>query len=328
MTSLVTGAGGFVGSALVGRLLADGHRVRGLVRTPGTPELWRPFATHPRLELFKGDVTEAASLREATAGVDTVFHLAGIRRSPRRETFFQVNTEGTRHICEAMVASGTRRLVLCGSLAATGPSSAERPRQEEDPFSPQEPYGESKARAEELAFSYAPRLEVSSVRPARIFGPGDRENLPFFKLVRKGVQLQLGGGPRPLSLVDVDDVVELLVRAAQRPEAVGEAFFAAAEGTTTFEKIQDQIADELHTRARRVYLPQLALRTAAIAADLFSTVSRRHLPLNRKLARQLLAPAWTCATDKALRRLGFQARITAEESVRRSARWYQEHQWI
>src|SRR4029079_19006956 len=86
-------------------------------------------------------------------------------------------------------------------------------------------YGESKAEAERIALGTV-GLEVSVARSPRILGPGDSEKLVLLRIVKRGVRLEVGGGPRPLSVVDVDDVVELLLLLATRPEAVGEAFFA------------------------------------------------------------------------------------------------------
>jgi dihydroflavonol-4-reductase len=280
------------------------------------------------LEIHLGDVTDPPSLARAFQGVEVVFHLAGVRRAPSRQLFFKVNAEGTRNVCEAMVQSGVRRLVFCGSLAASGPSSPDRPRLEEDPLRPQEWYGESKAEGERIAFSYRARLEVTSARPCRILGPGDRENLAFFKLVRKGIRLSIGGGPRPLSLIDVQDVANFLILLAQHPRAEGEAFFVAAPGTMTVEEVEDRAASALGIVPRTLRVPPIALQALALLADGASLVLRRRLPLNRKLARQLLAPAWTCSTAKAERLLGFRAAVSIGDSIDRSAAWYQRHGWV
>ena len=72
----------------------------------------------------------------------------------------------------------------------------------------------------------------------------------------------------------------------------------------------------------------LALTALATVADGVSTVSGKKLPLNRKLARQLLAPAWTCSGEKATRLLGFRATRGIEDSLRRSAAWYREKGWL
>lgn len=324
MRTAITGGGGFVGGWLARALLAQGNQVRSVVRQSGQMKE-EPLTG---LEVCLGDVTDPPSLARAFEGMEVVFHLAGLRRAPSRQLFIKVNTEGTRNVCEAMLRSGARRLVFCSSLAASGPSSVDRPRLEDDPPCPQEWYGESKAEGERIAFSYRDRLEVTSARPCRILGPGDRENLAFFRLVRRGIRLSIGGGPRPLSLVDVQDVANFLILLAQHPRAEGEAFFVAAPGTMTLEQVEDRAASALGVVPRTLRLPPIALESLALLADGASVVLRRRLPLNRKLARQLLAPAWTCSSAKAERLLGFRAAISIGDSIDRSAAWYQRHGWV
>ncbi len=323
MHALITGAGGFVGQALARRVAASGHRVRGLLRGPLPPQPWGEA-----LEWVTGDVTQPASLESALSGVDVVFHLAGIRRAPLRSAFFKVNAEGTRTVCDASWRSGVRRLVLASSLAAVGPSRPDRPHVESDPFRPEEWYGESKAEAERIALQPRGALEVTVARPPRILGPADRENLVFFKLIRRGLRLSIAGGPRPLSVVDVDDVVDFLVLLAERPEAVGEAFFCPAPGTTTLEDIQEQGAATLGVHPRTLRLSPSLLQALATAADGVSRITGRSLPLNRKLAKQLLAPAWTCSGEKAAGRLGWRPRVSIQDSIARSARWYLSEGWL
>ncbi|AGC42990.1 hypothetical protein MYSTI_01658 [Myxococcus stipitatus DSM 14675] len=327
MRALITGAGGFLGVWLAQALAARGDTVTCLLR-PGGDASGLSGIDHTRAE---GDVTDPASLRPAVEGQDVVFHLAGVRRGATREDFMHVNAEGTRHLCDAMVAAGHRpRMVLVGSLAAMGPSSASRPHVEEDPFQPYEWYGESKAEAERIAFSYGDRLPVTVSRPPRILGPRDRENLTFFRLVKKGLRLELGGGPRPLTMIDVEDVVDALILQAEHPRAVGEAFFCAGPGgkTLSLEGVQDLCAQALGLQPRTARVSPWVLKAIASAADGLSRVSGRKLPLNRKLARQLLAPAWTCSGAKAERLLGFRPRRDLEDSIRRSALWYVEHGWL
>ncbi len=323
MRVLITGANGFLGSALSRRMVGDGHRVRALVR-PGSDA---SALEGVGVERVPGDVTDTASVQRAVEGAEVVFHLAGLRRAPERSAFFRVNAEGTRTVCEAMLRVGARRMVLAGSLAAVGPSLPERPHVETDPFAPEEWYGESKAEAERIALGTA-GLEVTVARPPRILGPGDRENLVFFRLVKRGIRLEIGGGPRPLSVVDVDDVVELLLLLAARPEAAGEACFAPGPDQTTLEEIQTLGAEVLGVRPRTLRLSPRRLRALAAMADGFSRLTGKHLPLNRKLARQLLAPAWTCSGEKARARLGWVPRIDARTSIARSAAWYQAHGWL
>jgi len=317
MRTLVTGAGGFLGQALVRALVARQAPVRALVRRAGqAPAL-------PGVEELVGDATDPAALDAAVTGVDVVFHLAGVRRAAERDEFFRVNVGSTRLLLDACAARtpSLRRFVLAGSRAAAQPSATGVA--EEAPLRPAEWYGESKAEAERVAFQYTDRLPVAVARPPRIMGPGDRENLLFFQVARRGWALRFGGD-RPLSWIDVDDCVRGLLLLAERPEAVGQAFFLASEEVTTIEGLMLAAAAALGVTPRRVDVPGPILSAAAALADLVTRLTGRKLPLNRKLARQILAPGWVCDPGKARRLLGFTAPTRLSESIGRAATWYRE----
>jgi dihydroflavonol-4-reductase len=319
MKALVTGAGGFLGTALVRVLGSQGHAVRALLRPGGSGG----GIAGPGVEVVRGDVMDAASLPAAVAGCDVVFHLAGARRGTRREDFLAVNAEGTRRLLEACRerAPGLRRFVLAGSLAAAGPSATGR--REEEPLAPAEWYGESKAEAERIALAWRDRLPVTVARPPRITGPGDRENLFFFRLARRGVVVGVTGAPRPLSFVDVEDCARGLLLLAERPEALGEVFFLAHPDRTDLEELQREAGRALGVEPRTVRIPPAVLRAAGAAADGASRLLGRRLPLSRKMVGQLLAPGWTCDASKAARLLGFRATVGLVESLAQSARWYE-----
>ena len=107
-----------------------------------------------------------------------------------------------------------------------------------DPFEPVEAYGASKAEAERVTLSFAGRLPVAVARPPRITGPGDRENLLLFRLAARRILLSPSGPARPLSFVDVEDCARGMLLLAERPEAVGEAFFLARPDRTDLEGLQ------------------------------------------------------------------------------------------
>ncbi len=320
MRALVTGAGGFLGLALTRALRARGDEVRALVR--------RPSAALDALgaEVVLGDATDPAAARRAVEGCGTIFHLAGLRRARDPGEFLRVNAGGTRVVLEAAlaVAPALSRFVLAGSLAAAGPSRT--PLAEDAPLRPVEPYGVSKAEAERIALAFADRLPVAVARPPRIMGPGDRENLLFFRIAARGLALDLGD--RPLSWIDVDDCARGLLLLAERPEARGEAFFLASAERTTALALMSEAARALGVRARRVPVPAPLLRGVARASDALSRATGRRLPISRKLAAQVLAPGWACDPGKARARLGFEATTSLAESVSRAAAWYRAERWL
>ncbi|MBI5069546.1 MAG: NAD-dependent epimerase/dehydratase family protein [Deltaproteobacteria bacterium] len=321
MRALVTGAAGFLGGVLVHRLTERGVAVRALFRGEA-PSL--PAGAEP----CRADVTDQASLASAVEGCDLVFHLAGVRRAAVRDEFMAVNADATRSLLEACLARGAARtrFVLAGSLAAAGPSRTGR--REEEPLEPAEWYGESKAEAERITLSYRDRLPVTVARPPRIVGPGDRENLLFFKLAARGLVLRLSGPERPISWIDVEDCARGFLLLAERPEAVGEPFFLASAERTSLAGLLASAARVLGVRTRDVPLPASLLSAAAALADLVTRATGRRLPLNRKLARQLLAPGWACDPGKARERLGFVAETPLSDSIERSARWYRAQGWL
>jgi nucleoside-diphosphate-sugar epimerase len=318
MRALVTGAGGFLGGALVRLLSGRGRAVRAMVRGEAPP-------FPPGVEVARGDVTDGRALARAVEGCDLVFHLAGVRRGAGRDDFMRVNAEGTRLLLEACLAAGAgrSRFVLAGSIAAAGPSL--RGRREDEPLEPVEWYGESKAEAERIALSYRDRLPVAVARPPRVMGAGDRENLLFFRLAARRIVLRILGGERPLSWIDVGDCAEGFLALAERPEAAGQSFFLASAELTSVVGLQREIARALSVRPFEVPVPPAALRGLGAAADLATRLTGRRLPVNRKLVRQILAEGWTCDPSKARSLLGFVARTPLSESIDRSARWYREN---
>jgi nucleoside-diphosphate-sugar epimerase len=236
----------------------------------------------------------------------------------------RVNAGSTRAALEACLAAAPqlRRFVLAGSAAAGGPSA--EPRREDGPFAPVEPYGASKAEAERILRAYADRLPVTVLRPPRIMGPGDRENLFFFRIAKAGFAIGFSGPPRPLSWIDVDDCARGFLVAAERPEAVGEVFHLAHPDPTDAPSLMAAIGDALAVKTRRVTVPAPALRAAAAASALLTRLGGPRLPLNPKLAAQLLAPGWRVDASKARDRLGFEATTPLAASIAAAVRWYRE----
>jgi nucleoside-diphosphate-sugar epimerase len=126
----------------------------------------------------------------------------------------------------------------------------------------------------------------------------------------------------------VDDCARGFVALGERPEAVGRAFFLASRETTTAGAIMAEAARALGVRAWRVPVPAPLLRALAAAADAVTDATGRRLPLNRKLATQLLAPGWVCDPSAARDLLGFDARTPFADSIERAGRWYVARGWL
>lgn len=173
MEYFVTGATGFVGGELVEQLVAAGHDVAALVRTPSATDLPEP------VRVVEGDITEKASMRDAMAGVDGVFHLAAWYQvgDPDVETAERVNVEGTRNVLELVDELDVPKAVYTSTLAVFSDTGGERPDESYRYDGPHlTTYDRTKweAHYEVAAPMAAAGLPLVTVLPGVVYGPGDR----------------------------------------------------------------------------------------------------------------------------------------------------------
>ena len=323
---LVTGANGFVGSHLVESLLAEGYRVRCLVRRSSD----LGFIRHLPVELVYGDVARGDGLDAACAGIDAVCHFAGVTKARDRETYYRVNAGGTRHMLAACerVAPHLRRFVYASSLAAIGPSPDGQLVDESHPPNPLTHYGRSKLQGEEYCREFADRLPLVILRPPAVYGPRERDILFYFQTVGRGVKLLLGRGERRASFIFVQDLVSLTRLVLEDDRAIGQTYFAAESQSYDWREMSEMIASAMDKRAARVILPEWLLPVIAAAAGLQSWFTGQPALLNDQQLLELRQRYWVCSAEKARRELGFEAQYDLETGIRLTAQWYQENGWV
>ena len=234
--ALVTGAGGFVGSHLVERLVAEGFTVRAFVRYTSTGRAgWLdtlPVATRGAVEIVCGDVRDDAAVAAAVAGVDTVFHLAALIGIPyslqHPRDVVETNVGGTLNVLLAAREAGVRRLVHASTSEVYG--SAQRvPIDETHALCAQSPYAASKIAAEKLVESFhaAYGLPAVVLRPFNIFGPRQSARAVIPAVIRQALasdEIHLGAATPTRDFNFVADTVDAFVRAGRAPAAVGGVF--------------------------------------------------------------------------------------------------------
>jgi CDP-glucose 4,6-dehydratase len=273
--SLVTGGHGFVGSHLVGGLLARGDEVRVLDRPePRTADVGGPrrsgldlLGLRDQVELAEGDLRDGEAVSAAVAGCDSVFHLAaqtivGVARESPLETL-EVNVRGAWNVFEACREHGVARVLFASSDKAYG-ASPELPYREDFPLRAANPYDASKAAADIVARSYANAygLPLAVTRFANIYGGGD---LNFSRLIPETTIAALDGRPPVIrsdgsperDFLHVDDAVSayLAIEAAlDGGGARGEAFNAGGERPHSVREVVDLIAAAAGTGVEPEYL--------------------------------------------------------------------------
>ena len=272
--ALVTGATGFVGSAVVRALLQQGWQVRALARA-GSDR--RNLDALP-IELAGGDLADRASLERALEGCETLFHVAAHYRlgAPDPAQLYATNVEGTARIIEAALAARIARIVYTSSVATIGIPADGSPGNEDTPVSLADMIGHYKRskflaeqRALEAARAGAP---VVIVNPSTPVGPGDIRPTPTGQMV-----LDAANGRMPayvdtgLNVVHVDDVAAGHLLALEHGR-VGERYILGGQDMTLRE-ILAAIAQLSGRAAPRIRLPRAPLLPAAYVAEIVARLS-------------------------------------------------------
>jgi nucleoside-diphosphate-sugar epimerase len=327
MTVIVTGAAGFIGGRLVGALASAGEEVRCLVRRPGAIE--SPAGSRFHLADFRrADLGVADSVFE---NVDTIYHVAGATRAVSAAAFHEANVAITeRLLARASRRGAAPRFVYISSQAAAGPTPAgQGALTEEDLPLPIEAYGRSKLAAERAVLGASNKLPVTILRPVAVYGPGDRDFLSIFRLVRRGLAIYPGIRDATVTTIFIDDLVRGVIAAAHAPAAVGGTYFMGRQQSATWRAIYQSAAEIAgRQRLREIDIPLPLVRIGAIAGDLFGLLTR-HPPLLTNGKAALATPRfWTCSSARAQRDFGFVATTSLHDGLRATYDWYLRNKWL
>lgn len=335
--ALITGASGFIGGHLAEHLVQRGDEVRCLVRRPQSCHLLRQTGA----QLFQGDVTQPASLHDAIAGVDVVYHLAALTSALRDADMTSVNHGGAMNVAHACAAQKKPPIhVFVSSVAAAGPVARDQVRTEADVETPISRYGRSKRLGELAVAEFAHLVPTTIVRPGIVFGERNRDMLPIFSAIERfRVHAQAGFLSPKLSMIYVKDLVEILVRAAEQGVRISPQpsesnygqgiYFACAPEFPTYGELGRMIARVLgHSR---VFIWRMGGPLPWLAAALNEMIGRLRGTsdtFNLDKIREARAASWACSPAAVERDLRFKPTQSLEEQLAITAQWYRDNRWI
>jgi nucleoside-diphosphate-sugar epimerase len=327
-TTVITGATGWLGRALVARLLDTPFRprLRLLARTTAEAHLLKSLGD---VEIVIGDIAKPDTIPRLLHGTGAhvdLIHTAGIIHPRRTREFFEVNTNGTRNVAEAALDHGVRRLVHVSSNSpfGTNPQPADTFRAIE-PYNPYYGYGRSKMEGELAVFEAVDRgLDATIVRPPWFYGPFQPpRQTTFFRLVRAGRFPVVGDGEQRRSMVYIDNLVDGVLAAQLACAASGKGYWVADDRAYTVNEIVATVGralwDEGFTvKAPSARLPAVAGRLAELGDRIVQRLGRYQQQLH-----VLGEMNHTIACDISVTRneLGYEPRVELYEGMRRSIRW-------
>lgn len=324
MNVLVTGGTGFIGSRLTLRCLEQGHHVRVLAQENTDAESANRRGIEDRgAEVVLGSVTNVEPGTPLLEDIDVVFHLAAIQHEMDipDAVFREVNVGGTRRMLEAADAGAVRHFVHGSTIGVYGDPAGVLD-EETDP-DPDNIYGETKLEGERLALSFSDRLPVTAIRIPEVYGPGDRRLLKLFRGINDGTFPLIGSGENLHHLIFVEDLVDGLLGAAEKPAAAGEVYLLAGEKAVSTNEMVETVAEVLETDPPRWRFPLPPFVVLATLLELTLRPLGVQPPLHRRRL-DFFRKSFTLSTEKAESRLGFEPTVGFEEGARRTARWYWE----
>lgn len=316
MLTLVTGAKGFVGKELCNRLILQGVRVRGTVRSS---------SAQCHLDFYRAcEITAITDWTDLLREVDTVIHLAARvhvmfdKSADPLSEFRRTNVEATINLAKQAADMGIKRFIFISSVKVNGESTEPGGvySADDDP-GPEDAYGVSKFEAEQALLNLAAEsaMEVVIIRPPLVYGPGVKAN--FANMIRwlaSGVPLPLGAiTNNRRSLVALDNLVDLIITCIDHPAAANQIFLVSDGEDLSSAELLTRMAKALGKPVRLFFVPIPILKLGAIL-------------LNKRSIFQRLCGSLQVDIEKTRQLLGWNPPITIDEGLRRAAQSEDKHE--
>lgn len=320
MKIFLTGATGFIGGHLAPRLLRDGHELRCLVRSPGKAGRLEALGA----ATVTGDVTDRASVERALPGCDCVVHLANVYSFWERDrgVYARVNVEGTRHVMEAALAAGVRRVVHVSSCVGFGrPADAtfsETSAPGPERFSE---YARTKHAGDLVAWKLQEErgLPLVTVMPGAVVGPGDTKATGAYvrALVTRRMPARVMEGSI-LTFVHVRDVAEAIARVVARDGLAGQRFLVGNE-RLSFGEINRLVSEIAGVPLPALAMPDWLAGLGAATLTALSGLTGQPPPWGMSVDQmRTMKQGFAFDGGKAARELGFAytpVRVALEEMI-------------
>lgn len=326
--AIVTGGGGFLGRAIIGKLLEEGYEVANYSRGD------YPDLRKMGVKIIRGDLGNLEETKKGFEGFDVVFHVAAkVGYWGNKEDYRKVNVDGTKNVIEACERNGIKDLVFTSSPSVIFDGKDMEGVDESVPY-PKEydsPYSETKAEAERLVMAAnSKELRTISLRPHLIWGPGDSHLIPeIIARAKNGKITRIGKGRNVADMVYVDNAADAHIMADKalrdNPDCRGKAFFISNDDPQNVWGFINRLVTLVGAPPIKRSVPTGLAFVGAVFTELFYKIFRKGKdpPLSRFLVRELSTSHWY-DISAAKKELGFVPKVSIDEGLKRLKVWIDE----
>lgn len=323
MRIAITGANGFIGSSLTRCLMNQGHEVTALVRKSGNVAL---LPIKARVEEI--DYSSLESIQATFTAQDIIIHTAALTRADNWEEMKSVNVTLVENVVQAVNASDNiKQFIFLSSQASAGMGTKDQPKTEEDIPQPLTWYGKSKLMAEEIIRNRLQK-EWTIIRPVSVYGPGDKDFLESFKLLKNHISVSLGIIDKYISLIYIDELCLFISKCLDNKNAYHQVFFASDGQTYTHKRFNDALQNAVPTFSLQLTIPDALGFYVAAIGELRNKLKPKSSLVNLQKFKEMSGRYWTVSIDKARNLLDFNPKPNLSQNLHKTWLWYKEQGWL
>ena len=321
---VLTGANGFVGSALAKKLHDNGNDVICLIRKNSNTNLIEHKSTIRQI-----DYSDIDSLESVIRNADIFIHIAALTRARKWDTFKKNNIDLTNKLLQICNKHSIKQFILLSSQAVAGPALNEgRAKKEKDFPNPVTMYGKSKLVAEELVQKNSEN-PWTIIRPVSVYGAGDKDFLKLFKMVKNHIVFINSFKTKSYNLIHIDELTEIIEQIILNKNAFNEILFAAHPKKIKNIELHKLIGKAINSKTITVRIPEFMLSPIASFMEFLSFIFRRNFPiLNRDKVKEFKEDHWIVDTSKTSKKLEIEFEDEYINNFNKTYEWYKNKGWL
>lgn len=331
---LITGASGFIGSAIVTKALDKGYEVWAGIRASSSKAMLQDkrinfidlsYANTDKLS------NELLSFANKHGKFDAIVHVAGITKAINKNDFEKINFGYTKNFVDALIKANMvpKSFVFMSTLGAVGVGDEINytPMRTHRIPKPNTLYGKSKLLAETYLKS-TPQFPYVILRPTGVYGPNDRDYLILMKAVQKGINVGAGFKKQLLSFIYISDLVDIIFLAIDKEVTRREYFVSDGKGYTDdeFNKIVQQALNK--KRVLRLKIPLFMVKAASHVSEKIGETLNKPVTFNTDKYKIMEQRNWVCDITPLKEELNFKPKVYLKEGVEKTIAWYIEKGWL